>query len=367
MDKRIKVLHVGLDVNLGGIETYLLKISKNIDRSRFDFSFLSYDAVKPCFYDELRALGCNFYFVRSRRTSYWGNIKDLRALFEEEKFDIVHVHLNSLTYITPVIEGLKAGCRVIAHSRNAGAASGLSSKLLCFINKYRFPYDKVTLLAVSDKAGEWMFGKRNVLVLNNGLDTSHYRFSEEKRAVFRKEMNLENKNIVIHVGAFREQKNHRRVIEIFNEYHKRNKDGVLLLVGSGELMGEIKTIVKEKELEDSVYFLSRRTDLDVLLSASDYFLFPSFYEGFPNALLEAEASGLRCVVSDTITPQAILDNAIAISLNESNNAWVDALTLSPLTGREKYASLVDEKGFGINDEIKRLEGLYLSLFGENNE
>ncbi len=367
MDKRIKVLHVGLDVNLGGIETYLLKISKNIDRSLFDFSFLSYDAVMPCFYEELSALGCKFYFVRSRRTSYTGNIRDLRVLFKKEKFDIVHVHLNSLTYITPVIEALKAGCRVIAHSRNAGAASGSSSKLLCFINKYRFPYDKVNLLAVSDKAGEWMFGKRKVLILNNGLDTCRYRFSEEKREAFRKEMNLENKSIVIHVGAFRAQKNHRRVIEIFEEYRKRNKDGVLLLVGSGELMDKIKSLVSEKGLDESVYFLSSRTDLDVLLSASDYFLFPSFYEGFPNALLEAEASGLRCVVSDTITNQAILDNAIAISLNESNSAWVDALSLEPLSKREKYASLVDGKGFGIKDEIKRLEGLYLSLLGEKNE
>ncbi len=366
MDRKIKVLHVGLDVNLGGIETYLLKISRNIDKSRFDFSFLAYDGIKPCFYDELSALGSSFYFVRSRRTSYLGNIKDLRALFEKEKFDIVHVHLNSLTYITPIIEALKAGCKVIAHSRNAGAAVGSSSRLLCLINKYRFPYNKVTLAAVSDKAGEWMFGKRNVLVLNNGLDTSLYRFSEEKREKMRKEMNLDNKSVVIHVGAFRAQKNHRRVIEIFNEYHKRNDNSVLLLLGKGELMGEIKALVDSFNLGGAVRFLGERKDLGSLLSASDYFLFPSFYEGFPNALLEAEASGLRCVVSDTITKEAILDNAIALPLADDNEKWCDALSLPPLEKREKYADMVDEKGFGIKDEMKRLENLYSSLLERTN-
>lgn len=366
MDRKIKILHVGLDVNLGGIETYLLKISRNIDKSRFDFSFLAYDGIKPCFYKELSALGCNFYFVTSRRTSYLGNIKDLRALFLREKFDIVHVHLNSLTYITPVIEALKAGCRVIAHSRNAGAADGSSSRILCSINRYRFPYNKVTLAAVSDKAGEWMFGKRKVLVLNNGLDTSLYRFNEEKREKMRKDMNLENKIVVIHVGAFRAQKNHKRVIEIFNEYHRRNNNSILLLVGKGELMDKAKALEVSLGLGESVRFLCERKDLDFLLSSSDYFLFPSFYEGFPNALLEAEASGLRCVVSDTITKEAILDNATPLSLDEDNEKWCDALSLPPLCDREKYSDIVEEKGFGIKDEMQRLENLYSSLMEKSN-
>lgn len=366
MDKKIRVLHIGLDVNLGGIETYLLKISSYIDRSRFSFSFLAYDNVKPCFYEELTNLGCRFYFVRSRRASYFGNIRDLRNLFKREKFDIVHVHLNSLTYITPIIEALKEGCCVIAHSHNAGSASGSSSRVLCLINKYRFPYDKVTLVAVSDKAGEWMFGKHNAIVLNNGLDTSAYRYSEEKRIQLRKEIKLENKTIVIHVGAFRKQKNHKRVIEIFEAYHKRNKESVLLLVGTGELMDEMKTFVSVKNLENAVYFLSRRRDIDALLSASDYFLFPSFYEGFPNALIEAEASGLKCVVSDTITKEAALDNVVQLSLDDSDEVWCDALSGASLDLREKYADYVEEKGFGIKNEMKRLEDIYTSLWEKRN-
>ncbi len=369
MDKRkIRVLHVGLDTRLGGIETYLLKISSNIDRDSFEFSFLAYDDEKPCFYDELMALGCSFYFVRSRRTSFSGNRKDIRELYRKEHFDIVHFHLNSLTYITPVTEAVRCGIPVIAHSRNAGASAGSSSKLFCALNRIIFPYSKVTLAAVSDKAGKWMFGEgRDITILNNGLDTSRYVFSPEKRAAVRSFLSLGEEETIIHVGAFREQKNHRFLVSVFDEYHKKHSSSVLFLVGTGELMDEIKSDVSSRGLSDSVIFLGQRNDLPDLLSASDKFLFPSFYEGFPNALLEAEASGLRCIVSDTITKEACLENSICLSLSSPVSEWVEALEKPPLADRETYAELVEREGFGIKREMERLEKLYYTLSGRNND
>ncbi len=365
--RKIRVLHVGLDTRLGGIETYLLKISSNIDRENFEFSFLAYDDEKPCFYDELRALGSEFFFVRSRRTSFPGNRKDIRALYRREHFDIVHFHLNSLTYITPLTEAVRCGIPVIAQSRNAGASIGSSSKLLCALNRIVFPYSKVTLAAVSDKAGEWMFGKREVLVLNNGLDTSRYAFSPEKRRDVRSSLGLgEESDVIIHTGAFREQKNHRFLTAVFDEYHKKHENAVLLLVGSGELMDEVKRDVASRSLTDSVIFLGQRNDLPSLLSSADKFLFPSFYEGFPNALLEAEASGLWCVVSDTITREACLENSISLSLSSSVSEWVEALEKPSPDNREEYASLVEKRGFGIKREMERLEKLYYTLSGKTN-
>ncbi len=234
---RIRVLHVGLDTHLGGIETYLLKISTNIDRSRFDFSFLAYDNQKPCFYDELSSLGCSFHYVRSRRKSWFGNARDIRNLLSKEKFDIIHCHLNSLTYITPALEGLKAGAKVIVHSRNAGSATGSSSKALGFLNKFRMPWSRVTRAAVSDLAGQWMFGKnRSFLVLNNGLDTEKYRYSEAGRINVRASLGIsKDAEVIASVGALRTQKNHLFMMEVFCEYHKRNPNSILLLVGEGEL------------------------------------------------------------------------------------------------------------------------------------
>ena len=357
---KIRVLHVGLDTHLGGIETYLMKVSSHIDLNKFQFDFLAHDNERPCFYDELTNLGCNFYYVTSRRNSFIQNKKDLDNLFKNEHFDIVHCHLNSLTYIAPVLEALKANVKVIAHSHNAGSSIGSSSKLLCTLNKMRFPYDKVTLVAVSDKAASWMFGdNKDVIILNNGIDVKKFEFSQEKREKTRKELGLsQNQEVVAHVGAFRLQKNHNFLIKVFNEYHKKCPNSILLLVGSGELEDSIKSLVRELGLEKDVTFTGNRSDVGNILSASDKFLFPSFYEGFPIALLEAQASGLLCIASTAITEQVCLDNCVKVSLNDDLSKWVEALSRAVRTNRQEYARIVEEKGFGADAEIKRIEHLY---------
>lgn len=366
MDK-IKVLHVGLDTHLGGIETYLLKISSYIDRSRFQFGFLAYDNIRPCFYDELSSLGCSFHFVTSRRKSWMKNRSDLKNLFSQEQFDIVHCHLNSLTYITPALEGLKSGSHVIIHSRNGGLAFGSSSRILGFINRFRMPWDKVTRAAVSDMAGKWMFGDRDFIVLNNGLDTSKYCFSEKDRIATRKALGIdEETEIVLNVGALRPQKNHFFLIEVFDEYHQKHDNSVLLLVGEGELESEIRKKVNDLGLGEAVIFAGKRNDIPAVLSASDKFLFPSLYEGFPNALIEAETSGLACVASDTITQQACLENCHMVSLEAPISEWVNTLKMPSTFDRKECVEIVEKAGFGIREEILRLENLYESLYKRGN-
>ena len=363
--KRLRVLHVGLDTHLGGIETYLLKISSNINYNCFEFSFLAYDDKKPCFFDELSALGCKFFFVRSRRKSWFGNAKDIRVLFSREKFDIIHCHLNSLTYITPAIEGLRAGAKVIIHSRNGGSAIGSSSRILGSINRFRMPWNKVKCVAVSDLAGQWMFGEhREFTVLNNGLDTEKYRYSEQNREAIRKELGIPSvAEVIANVGAFRTQKNHAFLIDVFKQYHQKHPESWLLLVGEGELEDEIKIKVSEYGIGEKVIFTGKRTDISAILSASDKYLFPSLYEGFPNALIEAETSGLFCVSSSTITEQACLENCIRVSLAAPISEWVSALEHPVISDRFGCVEMVEKAGFGIKDEISRLENLYVSLVG----
>lgn len=362
---RIRVLHVGLDTHLGGIETYLLKIASNIDRNRFQFDFLAYDNEKPCFHDELESLGCGFRYVRSRRRSWFGNARDIRDLLAKERYDIIHCHLNSLTYITPALEGLKAGTKVIIHSRNAGWARGSSSWLLGFLNRYRIPWNKVTRAAVSDVAGQWMFGKnRDFIVLNNGVDTSLFRYSEAARQATRETLGIKSgTEVIVNTGAFRAQKNHSFLLDVFDSYHREHENSILLLVGGGELESEIRDKAGRLGLTGSVVFAGVSKDVAGILSASDKFLFPSLYEGFPNALLEAEASGLPCVVSDTITSQACLDNCVRLSPDAPVGEWVHALETVSAAGRAACAGKVDEAGFGLKEEISRLENLYSSLSG----
>lgn len=369
MNKVIKILHYGLDTHLGGIETYLLSAAKNVDRKKYSFSFLAFDGEKPCFYEELTNLGCSFYFIRSRRKSFLGNKKDLYDLFQNEHFDIIHCNLNSLTYITPILIALRLGVKVIAHSHNAGSSSGSSSRLLCAINKFRFPYNKVSLVAVSDKAGAWMFGeKKRVIIINNGVDTQHFSFSIEKRKKCREDLGFSDKQeILLHVGAFRKQKNHSFVLDIFKNYREKNTNSILLFVGDGELKDYVQKKASDLGISKDVFFLGTRHDLDSIFSASDKFIFPSLYEGFPIALLEAECSGLLCVVSKEITEQVCLKNSVRVGLNEPKCNWVHALELKALENRVLFSNYVADCGFDIKNETLKLEKLYDKLCENNHE
>lgn len=355
-----RILHIGLDTHMGGIETYLLKIATYVDKSRYEFAFLMYDDEKPCFYDELTAMGWKFYNVTSRRKNFLKNRRDLKHLFKTERFDYIHCHLNSLSYIAPVTIALDCGCKVIVHSRNAGAISSFKSKILHKVNYYRLPKKKIRCAAVSDLAGKWMFGEQSsFVVLNNGLDVEKYKFSESSREKIRKELNLENHEVILHTGAFRTQKNHTFLIDLFNAYLKKNATAVLILVGEGSLKESIQEKVEKLGIGNSVIFTGVRRDIPELLSAADKFLFPSFYEGFPNALIEAEASGLYCICSDTITTQVrIPEQCRYISLNAPIAEWVKELNNTPNYNRMNSGEWIKKMGLDIDTEMERLYQLY---------
>ncbi len=361
--KKIKILQVGIDSHLGGIETYLLEVARHINLDVFQLDFLSFFGETPCFLKELTGLGCGFKFIRSRRRSPVGNICDLRKLYEEEKYDIVQCNVNSLSYVTPAIEAVNKGISVLLLSHNAGASSGSSSKLLNCINRIRFPFNRVKLAAVSDKAGKWMFGKGgNFVVLNNGVDTCKYKFSSNDRAEIRKELGVSSESeIILHVGAFRPQKNHRFIVKVFHEYLKKNSNALLVLVGDGELKREIDEDVENLGIEENVMFLGVRNDVNRILSASDKFLFPSFYEGFPISLIEAETNGVLCVVSDAITNEVCFDNCVRLSLEDSIDTWTMALGRCFVGHREEAFKVIEEVGLGIDSTIGKLEQLYRGM------
>lgn len=361
--KKIKILQVGIDSHLGGIETYLLEVARHIDGDAFQLDFLSYYGETPCFLKELTVLGCGFKFIRSRRKSPIGNICDLRELYDEEKYDIVQCNVNSLSYVTPAIVAVNKGISVLLLSHNAGASSGSSSKLLNCINRVRFPFDKVKLAAVSDKAGKWMFGKdRSFVVLNNGVDTYKYRFSLDDRIEVRRELGVSSESeIILHVGAFRPQKNHRFIVKVFNEYLKKNTNALLVFVGDGELKPEIIGDVENLGIKENVLFLGVRNDVNRMLSASDKFFFPSLYEGFPISLIEAETNGVLCVVSNVITNEVCFDNCVRLSLEDPIDVWTSALNKKFDGNREEAFMITEMAGLGIDSTIEQLENLYCGM------
>lgn len=361
--KKIRVLFYGLSSHLGGIETYLKKIVPLIDKDKYEMSFLIIGEKKPCYYNDFVNMGCGFYKIVSRKENYIKNIIELRKLFEIEKFDIVHCHQNSLSYITPVLIALKYGSKVIVHSHNAGLIAEIDVKIRHQLNYYRLLGKDIKRVAVSDFAGEWMFGKRtDFTVINNGVEIEKFRFSTEKRERIRREYGILDKEVLIHIGAFRLQKNHVFLIKVFAEYSLSNSDAILMLVGVGELESKVRRMVSDYYLAEKVIFCGQQNDIAAMLSAADKFLFPSLYEGFPNALIEAECSGLPCVVSDVITKQVCIEKFCRrVSLDAPITEWVKALDEKRNIKREKSMEYIMNAGLDTRSEVNKISRIYEDL------
>ncbi len=372
---KIKVIHFGLSLNRGGIETYLHKVASNINKKDFSFSFINSTSSKPCFYEELRKMGCAFYNVTPRRKSVWRNKQDLDQLFRENDFDVLHFHVNTLSYIDPVLVALKYGVKVVVHSRNAGAAGSRLTQLLHRINKARINRlkNEITKVAVSELAGEWLFGQNtDFAIYNNGIDLEKFRFLPNERDQIRNELNIgKNTFLLGNVGAFVPAKNQEFAVQVLHKVLESGVDAKLVLIGDGALKKKVIDFAERLNLSDKVLFLGKREDMPSMFSALDVFLFPSHYEGFPNAVLEAQACGLPALISDAITKEVVVDvenckqlpiascdygkwavNAVDILESRVNDIEVKDQE------RVKSWEKIEVAGFSIKEEIIKLETLY---------
>lgn len=362
----IRILYFGLSTNLGGIETYLHKLANNIDKNKFQLNFLvSGKPEEHCFYKELKENGSRFFSVTPRSENLFKYRSDLKKIFTHEKIDILHCNMNSLSNILPITLGLKYNKPVIVHSRNGKLSRiKLKTKLLHEFNSIRLPQKSITKLAVSDVAGQWMFGEdAQFKVINNGVNICEYKYNEMARRKIRKNLNIEDDYCIVHVGAFRNQKNHFFLLEVFYYITQINPKSKLILVGSGRLKEEIIKEAKELGINNNVIMVGSSSKVSDYLSAGDAFLFPSFFEGFPNAVLEAQTSGLPCLISDTITTEVLINrNCVSFPLNKDAEAWAKKITeLPPLEKRIAGANNVKEKGFSVDDEVTKIESVYIEI------
>ena len=208
-------------------------------------------------------------------------------------------------------------------------------------------------LAPSLLAAEFTFGKKqaanNVNLIHNAVDLSVYHYDSKARNQIRDELGLKEKLVVGHIGRFTEQKNHHLLLQIYKKIKDRHENAALVLVGNGELR---ETICKQAEclgISSSVFFLGIRRDVPQILSAMDVFVFPSFFEGMPNTVIEAQATGLPCILSDTITREADITGLVEfIALDEDIEFWVDkTLSFVNVMRRDTKEDFIDQ-GYDMN-------------------
>ena len=253
--------------------------------------------------------------------------------------------------VMDMIAAKLGGAKILAvRACNAPVGLSLKSRIVHAIFKPILNCVVNVKLAPSRLAADFMFGKSaKVKLLNNGVDLNFFRFHPDAREEIRKEFNIDDEFVVGHIGRFHEQKNHRYLLEIFKEIHSKREDSVLLLVGTGELEQSVCSYAKELGIGEYVILAGQRFDIPQILSAMDVFVFPSLYEGMPNTVIEAQATGLHCVIADTITREANITGFVQyLSLNDSASKWAAvALEVADLS---RIYAVYDFRSYGYDIE-----------------
>lgn len=349
---------------MGGQETFIMNIYRNINRNDIQFDFVVHSQDKGYYDDEIEKLGGKIYRITPMSKNLIRHMLDLKNVIVKNeygyKYDTVHRH----TCITAVVIDLIVAkyCKVknrIAHCHSDNISSNYFVNFIFkpFINKFAN-----IKMACSYEAAKWLFGKKanDALIVNNGINIESYLFSLDKRKKVRNELNIdENVTVFGHIGSFSEAKNHEFIIDIFDEYNKKNNDSILLLCGGGKLKKYIECKIKQLKLENNVKCLGIRSDINNLCSAFDCFLFPSLYEGLGIALIEAQVSGLKCIISESIPEKAIItDNVKKLKLT-NKEVWLDAM--NSVNGKyDRYIDIDDKKirQFDIKRTVEMLSKIY---------
>lgn len=315
---------------------------------------------KKGFYDdEVLALGGKLYTIPPKTKNPFGYIKGIVKIVKENKYNyVLRIGDNAITVVDLLLAKMGGAKTLALRSTNASAIK----KISLLINKcFRFLAVCVpnVKFAPSTEAAVHTFGKRQikkgkVIYLNNGIDVDKYTFTQQKRKTIHKELGLEGKFIVGHVGRFFHQKNHKFLISVFEKIAQKNENAHLVCVGTGELQDEIWNIVKSKGLEEKVSFIGRRADVPDVLCAFDVLLFPSFFEGMPNVVIESQASGLHCIISDSITKEANITGLVEyISLDKPADEWAEeVLKYSNGYDRPSYKDIYDKYGYDISSVVR---------------
>lgn len=365
-------------MNAGGAETFLMKMYRALDKQKYQMDFAVAISEKGFYDDEIISMGGIIHHITPKSRSFIKNFNDIRELVQNNNYNyVMRISQHSLSGLELLAAKL-GGARVrVFRSSNSNTTS--DSKLNQILHKlcmFMPAFFANVRIAPSTEAAEFMFGDRCIekgkaSLLPNAIDTSIFRYNEDARCSIRKEFFINKNQLVVgHIGRFNQQKNHRFLIEVFAEVLKQKPDALLMLVGDGEKKNEIKEQINALGIEESVILTGIRSDVPALLSAMDVFVFPSFYEGMPNTVIEAQATGLPCVIADTITREACITDCVEYKpLTDSAESWAD-FTVSLFNNckedRSYYNYKMKNAGYDISSCVEQFTKLTFEGGVENN-
>lgn len=368
----IRVLHVVTTMNLGGIETFLMTLYRNIDRTKVQFDFLVHRKEPGVFDEEIKSLGGRIYempVINPLKLKEYN--KQLSSFLKTNPYKIIHSHINSFSfYPLKIANELNIPIR-IAHAHTT--TPKLTFKLaisnpkefvkIIFKNHQRRKLKKEAnfLFACGRKAGDWLFSSENYRIIPNAIDIERFKYSKGIRGVLRKKFSLEEHLVIGHIGNFTYPKNYPFLLKVFKTLKNYEPKSKLVLIGGGNLEFEVKKMVESMNLLEDVIFLGKRKDVADLIQMMDVFLFPSHYEGLPLTLIEAQASGLKIFASETITSEVNITNLIEFLSIDNPQIWVDHILNNLDYKRENMSERIRDAGYDVQHNAKQLQDFYLNL------
>lgn len=357
----IRVLHSELQSNIGGIEAFLLNLTKTIDRTNLQFDFLM-RGNNSYLENTLKNYGANIYKVPSGMSNYY---KFVKIILVKNNYDFVHVHKNSAANIVlPLMVKKYTNAKLIVHSHNTSPSSGSRVAIMLHkINKNKLMRLSDYRFACSDTAAAWMFGHdykdEQVKIIKNGIILKDYVYNPEMRNKVRTDLRLTNKFVIGHVGAFREQKNHKFLLKLFSQLNIPNAE--LVLVGEGPLKEEMKRYAKELGIQDKVLFLGSRNDVNNLLQAFDVFAMPSLWEGLGIAAIEAQTSGLPTLVSTNFPTDVKVTNQLYF-LPLQIQIWIKKINEIEENSKKRpnNSEIIKKAGYDMQDTVNEIKTLYFN-------
>lgn len=363
----IRVLHMIGSLNVGGSQTLVMNLYRNIDRNKIQFDFILDHSNQIYFLEEVKQLGGRIFFLPEFKgknifevTASW------RKFFEEHReYKILHSHVRSYASLyIPIAK--KFGLKTIIHSHSTSNGSGIKSYIKS-VMQYLLRFQADYFFSCSKESGRWLFGKSIVesnryFIIKNAIDTSIYEFNESLRSKYRNEIMVDFETTVfMHVGRLHEAKNHKFLIEVFYKYNCLHPNSVLVIVGDGDLRSEIEEQIHSLNIEKNVRMLGLREDVQNLLQAADCFLFPSNWEGLPVTVIEAQASGLVSFVSDRVTNDVNVSKLVRyISIENGIEPWVCAIENTDLK-RSNVKDQIIDSGFDVKSVVNWLTDFYMGI------
>ena len=370
----IRVAVIMGKMHAGGKKNLVMEYYRHIDRNIIQFDFICDDDSNSVPKEEIESLGGRVYMIPPYQNII-ANMSAMKKIFSENKYSILHGY-NSTMNLFAMLVGKRCGIPVRINESISMGHNDDKKNILKNILKHFSGCFATHYMSNGEVCGRWQFGDElfdagKVTVFKTVIDTERHKYEPQLRQKCRKEYDLTDNIVIGHIGRFTAQKNTLFVVDVFKEIAKMEPKAKLLLIGHGELEGQLIARIKESDLEEKVLNLGKREDIQQFYNAMDCFLLPSLYEGLPVVGIEAECCGLPMFFSTEIPRESSPcdDLGVFVGLNENAKVWADKILFKvndEIKKRADHSEQVKKAGFDSAEQGKKLTAYYLGLVSEQS-